>query len=123
MSKGLGIFLDCDRIHSISRATAGDNPFDIKCLNVSSVVITTDDDFTTSTVTITVPENRTTFRLPQFFSVLHDDINENEQNFAIVAEIGVDVPDSFTCFQTPVEADCFGRSGATTIRIEDNDRK
>ena len=51
-----------------------------------------------------------------------DDIDEFEQSFALVAEIGDDVPDSYTCFQRYIgETDCFNRIGATEIRIMDND--
>ena len=63
-----------------------------------------------------------------------DIINEVEQSFALTAEIGDDVPDNCyvagigltdcSCFQTQAGAiPCFGRSGATEIRISDNDRK
>ena len=45
-----------------------------------------------------------------------------DQSFALVGVLGSDVPDSFACFQRrngdPL---CFGRTGATTIKIEDND--
>ena len=52
----------------------------------------------------------------------------------MTAEIGDDVPSNCyvagvglsdcSCFQTQVgETECFGRSGATEIRITDNDRK
>ena len=34
------------------------------------------------------------------------------------------VPDGVSCFQTAVEQkECYGRKGATAIRISDNDRK
>ena len=53
-----------------------------------------------------------------------DDIDEIEQSFALVAEIGDDVPDSFACFQGQVgDRACLGRTGATEIRIMDNDGK
>ena len=74
--------------------------------------------------------------MPTFFSAVDDNINEVEQSFAIVAEIGSDVPNNCfvegvglsdcSCFQTRFsETQCFGsgRSGATAIRIIDNDRK
>ena len=55
---------------------------------------------------------------------INDDIHEIEQSFALVAEIGDDVLDRFACFQRQVgDTECFGRSGATIIRITDNDRK
>ena len=84
-------------------------------------------DFTDTSVTIEVPAARTVFEVPNFFEVIDDDINENEQSFAIVAELGPDVPDTpfnFSCFQFKVRGtECFGRSGATKITITDNDRK
>ena len=56
------------------------------------------------------------------FSVIDDDINEIEQSFAVIAEIGTDVSDDIVCFQTQVEDKiCYGRFGATEIRIVDND--
>ena len=54
--------------------------------------------------------------------VIDDDVNEIEQSFALVAEIGDDVPDRFACFQRQVgNTECFGRTGATEIKIVDND--
>ena len=75
-----------------------------------------------------------TYTLQKFFTVDDDDINEVEQSFALLAEIGDDVPDNCyvesegrtecSCFQIQVGAtECLGRSGATKIRITDNDRK
>ena len=55
---------------------------------------------------------------------IDDDIDEIEQTFALVAEIGDDVPDRFACFQRQVgDTNCYGRTGATEIRIMDNDSK
>ena len=52
-----------------------------------------------------------------------DDINEIEQRFALVGELGLEVPDEFTCFRVTFgEAVCRGRVGTTGIRIRDNDR-
>ena len=49
-------------------------------------------------------------------------MNEITQSFALVAVLGNDVPDSFACFQRYVyDTDCFGRTGATSINIADND--
>ena len=59
-----------------------------------------------------------------FYTINDDNLDENKQSFAIVAEIGQDVPDGVSCFQIAVGgAECFGRQGATEIRITDNDRK
>ena len=87
-------------------------------------ILPSGEDFTNSSITITVPANSQTMEIPQFFTVLDDDINENQQSFAIVAEIGPDVPDGVVCFLTRVgETECHGRRGATEIRISDNDGK
>ena len=65
-----------------------------------------------------------TFTIPINFTITDDDIDEIEQSFALVAQLGPDVPDNFTCFQNQVgDTDCFGRKGATEIKIVDNDRK
>ena len=56
--------------------------------------------------------------------MIDDNVDEIEQNFALVAQLGDDVPDNFTCFQTQVgDTECLGRKGATEIKILDNDRK
>ena len=73
-------------------------------------------------------DNDQVFQLPNFFQVIDDDIDEVEQSFAIVAELGPDVtevPFNFSCFMVLLagEYECFGRHGATEIRITDNDRK
>ena len=59
----------------------------------------------------------------QFFTIVDDDINEDEQSFAIVAEIEIeDVPENISCFQTTSDGgDCFGLKGAFEIQIGDND--
>ena len=98
-------------------------------------------DFSEQCTDIIVPAAETpgsqTYIIEKFFTVVDDNINEVEQRFALTAEIGDDVPfncfvtmEGFgrdcSCFQTQVgETDCFGtgRSGATEIRITDNDRK
>ena len=92
------------------------------------------DDFSQNGTIVTVPANRQIFQIPHFLTIVDDNINEDEQSFVIVAEIGDDVPDKFangaktgfytlniSCFQ--LEGDCRGRRGATEIRIDDNDRK
>ena len=60
--------------------------------------------------------------MPRFFTIEDDNVNENEESFTIVAEIGPDVPDNIVCFRSPVSIDWYRRGGAT-IRIFDNDRK
>ena len=83
-------------------------------------------DFSNHSMTLTVPAAVTpgtqTYTIPTFFSVVDDPINEVEQSFALVAEMGADL--NVSCFQTQVgETECFGRRGATEIRIADNDCK
>ena len=87
-------------------------------------------DFINTSFTITVPASETErglyiIPLPDVF-VIDDDINENCQSFALVAQIGSDVPDKFTCFQRSgcrecCGGQCFGRNGAIEIKIVDND--
>ena len=63
-----------------------------------------------------------TYTIPKNFAVMDDDIDEIEQSFALVAELGRDVPERFVCFQTGVGTEnCFGRRGVTEIKIVDND--
>ena len=59
--------------------------------------------------------------MPDTFS-FDDEINEIDQSFALVGVLGDDVPNDFACFQRRTGDDlCFGRTGGTTIIIEDND--
>ena len=100
-------------------------------------------DFTDDCINVTVPAAATagaqTFDVPEFFSIVDDNIDEVEQSFALVATIGPDVTptcyveDPVTmigmitecaCFQTEVGVmECHGQSGVTEIRITDNDCK
>ena len=102
-----------------------DDHFDVMLKNLLySLSDPPDPDFSDTPINITVPADSTTFELPQYFTINDDNIDENEQSFAIVVEIGRDVPENISCFQTAVgETDCFGRRGATEIKITDNDRK
>ena len=56
---------------------------------------------------------------------MDDDVDEAyRQNFALIAEVGPDVPDGVSCFkQDRSTFTCFGRRGATRITIIDNDSK
>ena len=82
------------------------------------------DDFSSMAMTFTVPGNVDEFGIPNFFTVVDDDINEIDQSFALVAELGPDVPDDLACFQILAGgSECLGsgRLGATEIKITDND--
>ena len=97
-------------------------------------------DFSEQCTDIIVPAAETagsqTYTIEKFFTVVDDDLHENEQSFVLIAELGDDIPSNCfvemvglsdcRCFQTQVgETECFGdgRSGATKIRITDNDCK
>ena len=85
-------------------------------------------DFSDANITVQVPRavegtGVQTYEIPEF-NIVDDNIDEVEQSFAIVAEIGPDVPENISCFQTDAGTPvCHGRRGATKIRIFDNDRK
>ena len=78
-------------------------------------------DFSANNVTVTIPAHSSTFAVSTFFTINDDNIDEDEQSFAVVAEI-LDVPENISCFQTaPGTIPCFGTRGASEIRITDND--
>lgn len=60
--------------------------------------------------------------MPNFSFVIDDNVVERTEVFALVAQLGDDVPDSFACFQLYLGSlDCTGRTGAAQIEIMDND--
>ena len=80
-------------------------------------------DFNNASITITIPAGSTQYDIRNTF-FFDDNINEIDQSFALVGELGYDVPDRFACFQRRTGDDlCFERTGGTTIKIEDNDGK
>ena len=80
-------------------------------------------DFNAASFTITIPAGITEFEISYTF-FYDDNINEIDQSFALVGVLGDDVPDRFACFQRQTgDSLCFGRTGVTTIKIEDNDGK
>ena len=71
---------------------------------------------------MSVPANNEAYEVSQFFRIEDDAVDEDEQCFAVVAEIGRDVPESMSCFKMAVGSTrCNGARGATKIRILDND--
>ena len=67
-------------------------------------------DFSDTPINVTIPANSGSFTIPTFFTINDDNLDEDEQSFAIVAEIGPDVPDGVSCFQIPnAERACQGR--------------
>ena len=82
------------------------------------------EDLSDKNNTVMIPANTNMFSVLEEFTIVDDDIDEDEQSFAVVAEIGPDVPENVSCFQLGAgRTECFGRRGATEIRIIDNDRK
>ena len=81
--------------------------------------------------TITIPATEknsggaSVYAIPaNLHTVIDDDVNEVDQNFVLVAQVGDDVPDTFVCFQHRFgSSGCSGREGAIEITIVDNDRK
>ena len=61
-------------------------------LHFSYSFLLSGDDFTNKPLTITIPANRRSYTIEQFFNISDDNIDEDQQSFAIVAEIGPDVP-------------------------------
>ena len=122
-------------------------------LHFSHSFLPSGDDFTNEPLVITVPANRRSYTIEtfltlvesktvkgnlmgyasllmphcpirQFFNIFDDNIDEDEQSFAIVAEIGPDVPENISCFQIAEGPTiCHGRRGVTEIMITDNDRE
>jgi hypothetical protein len=73
-----------------------------------------------------VPASRNTtlgtIQLPSFFHIVDDTVNENEESFVLVAEVGGDTPDDAVCFKRHInDTTCHGRVGATLIVISDDD--
>ncbi|CAI8015468.1 hypothetical protein GBAR_LOCUS9583, partial [Geodia barretti] len=99
-------FIDFDDIASEgARATAG-------------------DDFETTPVTFRVyPNNSILYVFDQFIDVKDEEIVEVDQFFALVATIGQNVPEGTSCFQDKAsgQSECFGRVGATQIKIFNDD--
>ena len=86
----------------------------------------TGDDFTDTMFTFKVEGENTekgVLLITLDNITIDDDIDEIEQTFALVVEIGDDVPSSFTCFPGQVsDTGCQRRTGAR-IGIIDNDRE
>ena len=90
-------------------------------------------DFSNASFVVVVPPSEgstapSDFIIPQLFNITDDTINEVVKSFVLVAEIGVDVPEKFTCFQREegetgcnVNMEPTARFGAATIQINDND--
>ena len=99
--------------------------FSYSCTYIHFYISFADDDFSSTPFEVIIPAGTTTFVLPPDFEVEDDDVNEIDQFYALIGELGDDVTDRFACFQRRDgdERGCAaGRTGATAIRIIDNDR-
>ena len=89
----------------------------------SLVHSTSTGDYNDEIFVKTIPPSTTSRVLSQDILIENDNVNEIEQRFALVVELGPEIPDNFACFRVVFgEAECRGRVGATGIRIRDNDR-
>lgn len=85
------------------------------------------EDFDDVPYNITIPateeDSNGIFIIPNDMLIIFDDnIDEITQSFALIAQLGSDVLNSFACFQKHIFAtECFGRGGVTIIKIVDND--
>ena len=96
------------------------------CILLCRIIVAV--DFTSEPFTVTIPASEDncviTYQLPNNFTI-DDNVNEMEQNFALIGELGDDVRDGFAFFQRRIgeEQGCVaGKTGATVIQITDNDR-
>ena len=82
-------------------------------------------DFTHMPFNITMPEDTSVFEiLSERVRVIDDNTTETEQAFALIAQLGDDVPDRFVCFKRRInDSECLGTTGAIEIEIVDNDGK
>ena len=79
-------------------------------------------DISDDPFTVTIPEGTAVFEIPEDFNVIDDNMTENEQRFALIAQLGEDVPGRFACFKRQFnDSECLGTTGATEIDIVDND--
>ena len=89
------------------------------------IILSIGQDFDATIINKRIPPSSTTRQVTQNIVFFNDNINEIEQSFVLVAELGPEVPDQFACFQVAfgdAASVCRGRVGVTGIRIRDNDR-
>ena len=80
-------------------------------------------DFNDTSTEVIIPADSVEFDIRSLVTIIDDNIDEDEQSFAVVAEI-LDVPKNISSFQIQAEiTECSGNRGATKIRIVDNDGK
>ena len=82
-----------------------------------------DTDFNDTSTEVTISADSVQFDIRSLVTIIDDNVDEDEQSFAVVAEI-LDVPEIISCFQKQAGmTECFGNRGATEIKIVDNDGK
>ena len=82
-------------------------------------------DFTANNVSVTIAPTQTRpsiHELPHVFVIIDDAVNENDEVFVIVAEVGTDTPDDVVCFlRDATDTACHGRMGVASVEIAHND--
>ena len=80
-------------------------------------------DFNDTSTEVIIPVDSVEFDVRSLVTIIDDNIDEDEQSFAVVAEI-LDVPENISFFQIQAGITEFsGNRTATKIRIVDNDGK
>lgn len=78
-------------------------------------------DFNSASFTLTVLANVEELGIPaNLISTIDDELNENEEGFYLVAKVLGEAA-SQTCFHATEHEKCFGSTGATLIKLRDND--
>ena len=83
-------------------------------------------DYNATQIVLIVNASEVERTVKQPIIIYEDDIDEIEQRFIIIGELGPDVPDNTVCFRVNQgDSGCIGngRKGATGVGINDNDRK
>ena len=84
----------------------------------------TGSDYNDTNITLTISASSTIRRVNHVIEIFDDNINEMNQSFVIVGEIGPDVSDDIACFQVSFGDElCRGRKGVTRVNILDDDRR
>ena len=79
-------------------------------------------DYNQTEIILMIPASTTSRSVKHIFQTIDDSINEIEQFYTIIGEIGEEVPLRTACFRVSIGSECIGRKGATGVRIRDDDR-
>ena len=80
-------------------------------------------DFNDTSIKLMIPADSVEFDIRSLVTIIDENIDEDEQSFAVVAEI-LDDPENISYFQIQAGmTECSGNRTAAKIRIVDNDGK